>query len=81
MDIFRDIYRRPTMSIWNKALYAGLGAAVGAGVVYYLTQKDSEELQEHLDTLNEKTKEGCDAVRDWFATDSTAISENTQPEA
>lgn len=34
------------MSTWSKALYAGLGAAVGAGVVYYLTQKDSEAFQQ-----------------------------------
>lgn len=82
MDIFREIYRRRTMSIWSKALYAGLGAAVGAGVVYYLTQKDNEDFQEQLDVLNEKAKEGCDTVRDWFAADSQAvISENTQQQA
>lgn len=57
------------MSFWNKALYTGLGAAVGAGVVYYITQKDTEKFQCQLDALNTKTKEGCDAVREWFATD------------
>lgn len=74
MDIFREIYRKQPMSIWSKALYAGLGAAAGASVVYYLTQKDSEDFQERLDALNERTKEGCDAVRDWFAADHQATS-------
>lgn len=70
------------MSTWSKALYAGLGAAVGAGVVYYLTQKDSEAFQQQLDALNEHAKDGCDAVRDWFAVDTPAvISESAQTEA
>ena len=69
------------MSIWiKKALHVGLGAAVGAGVVYYLTQKDSERFQERLDALNEKTKEGCDAVRDWFAADTQAVISENAPD-
>lgn len=58
------------MSTWNKALYAVVGAAVGAGVIYYMTQKDTEDFQQKLDALNEKTKEGCDSVREWFAAEN-----------
>ena len=58
------------MNIWSKALYTSLGAAVGAGVVYYLTQKDSDEFQEQLDVLNEQAKEGCDSLREWLASDT-----------
>lgn len=58
------------MSIWSKALYAGLGATVGAGVVYYLTQKDSQEFQNRLDALNDKAKESCDNLREWLASDT-----------
>lgn len=57
------------MSILRTTLLAAVGAAVGAGVVYYMTQKDTEEFQSKLDNLNDVTKEGCDAVRDWFAAD------------
>lgn len=65
------------MSIWNKALYLGLGAAVGAGLTYYITQKDSEDFQHKLDALNDTTKEGCDAIRDWFAADTASAGDNT----
>lgn len=74
MDIILKTNKENTMSIWNKTLYTTLGAAIGAGVVYYLTQKDTEDFQLKLDALNENTKEGCDAIREWFATDKSANS-------
>ncbi len=58
------------MNIWSKALYTSLGAAVGAGVVYYLTQKDSEAFQQQLDDLAEQAKHCCDSLHEWLASDT-----------
>lgn len=65
------------MNTLNKALYAVVGAAVGAGVIYYMTQKDTEDFQQKLDALNEKTKEGCDSVREWFAAENNSSPTDT----
>ena len=65
------------MSIWSKTLCTVVGAAVGAGVVYYMTKKDTEGFQQKLDVLNEKTKEGCDSVREWFATENNGNPTDT----
>lgn len=59
------------MSTWNKVLYVGLGAVLGGAMVYYRTHKDTEGFQAKLDNLNERSKEGCDSIREWFAGNQT----------
>lgn len=65
------------MSMWSKAFYAGVGAVIGGALVYYRTQKDTEDFQVRLDTLNENAKDRCDALRQWFASDQAARQDDS----